>query len=83
VGVSFPDGGFAPTRVEVTVHGGTAVRLAPGRRRDQIAVRARAVAEIAPDPGADLGMPAYASGGGYDGPLAYRMGKPRSHLFPG
>jgi hypothetical protein len=31
----------------------------------------------------EVPMPAYASGGGYDGPLAYRMGKPRSHLFPG
>ena len=26
--------------------------------------------------GASLGMPAFGSGGGYDGPLAYRMGKP-------
>jgi Transglycosylase SLT domain/D-alanyl-D-alanine carboxypeptidase/Putative Flp pilus-assembly TadE/G-like len=76
VDVSFPGGGFAPMRVAVTVHGGTTVRLAPGRRRDQIAVRAHAAAEIAPDAGADMGMPAIASGGGYDGPLAYRMGKP-------
>jgi Putative Flp pilus-assembly TadE/G-like len=76
VEVSFPDAGFAPTRIAVAVRGSTAVRLAPGRRRDQIPVRARAAAEIAPEAGADMGMPAYASGGGYDGPLAYRMGKP-------
>jgi Transglycosylase SLT domain/D-alanyl-D-alanine carboxypeptidase/Putative Flp pilus-assembly TadE/G-like len=76
VEVSFPGAGFAPTRIAVNVRGQTAVRLAPERRRDRIAVRARAVAEIAPDAGAAMGMPAYASGGGYDGPLAYRMGKP-------
>ena len=29
-----------------------------------------------PDPNVPLGMPAFGSGGGYDGPLAYRMGKP-------
>jgi hypothetical protein len=28
-------------------------------------------------------MPASASGGGYDGPLAYRQGKPTPHLFSG
>ena len=39
-------------------------------------MKARAVAEIAPDLSVPLGMPAFGSGGGYDGPLAYRMGKP-------
>jgi hypothetical protein len=39
-------------------------------------VRAKATAEIAAD-ASGLGMPADASGGGYDGPLAYRQGKPR------
>ena len=32
--------------------------------------------ELSPNLGAALGMPAFGSGGGYDGPLAYRMGKP-------
>jgi hypothetical protein len=60
VAVSFPDAGFAPTRIAVAVRGSTAVRLGPKRRRDEIAVRARAAAEIAPDASAALGMPAYA-----------------------
>ena len=38
-------------------------------------MRARATAEIAVD-ASGLGMPGQASGGGYDGPLAYRQGKP-------
>ena len=82
VEISFPDPGFAPTRIAVAVHGSIQVRVGAGRgagaarRADQVEVRARAVAEIAPDAGASFGMPAYGSGGGYDGPLAYRMGKP-------
>ena len=39
-------------------------------------MRASATAELSP--GAGSGMPASASGGGYDGPLAYRQGKPMS-----
>jgi LAS superfamily LD-carboxypeptidase LdcB len=40
-----------------------------------VAIRARATAELSP--GADAeGMPSQATGGGYDGPLAYRQGKP-------
>jgi hypothetical protein len=75
--VTFPGAGFAPTRVTVTAHGRAEVRV-PGRpRRDAIPVRGRATAELSPSASvAGLGMPAYASGGGYDGPLAYRMGKP-------
>jgi hypothetical protein len=74
--VSFPDGGFAPTRVAVIAQGEAQVRLGGERRRRVVPVRARAAAELAPDVGAAYGMPAYASGGGYDGPLSYRMGKP-------
>jgi hypothetical protein len=48
----------------------------PGGRRHSVEVRAKATAEIAAD-ASGLGMPADASGGGYDGPLAYRQGKPR------
>jgi hypothetical protein len=79
--VSFPGGGFAPTRIAVRVRGSVRVRTRLDERRGRgrgtaIPVRARAVAEITPDLGAAFGMPAYGSGGGYDGPLAYRMGKP-------
>jgi hypothetical protein len=76
VAVSFPGGGFAPIRVAVAVRGHVGVRVAEGRRPDRIDVRARAAAEIAPDAGAAFDMPSHGSGGGYDGPLAYRMGKP-------
>jgi LAS superfamily LD-carboxypeptidase LdcB len=37
--------------------------------------RARATAELLPAVGAD-GLLSHATGGGYDGPLAYRQGKP-------
>ena len=76
--VSFPGGGFAPTRVAVTVRGVARVRVkqSGGGRGEPVPVKARAVAEIAPDLNVPLGMPAFGSGGGYDGPLAYRMGKP-------
>lgn len=73
--VSFPGSGFAPTRVMVRVRGEARVRAGSGR--DAIArvpIRARATAELLP--GAGAGHPAHASGGGYDGPLAYRQGKP-------
>jgi hypothetical protein len=73
VGVEFPDKGFAPTRVTVTVNGRADVRLPGADRRDRLKVRARATAELSPSD--DLGIPADA-GGGYDGPLAYRQGKP-------
>jgi hypothetical protein len=76
VDVDFPGFGFAPTQIEVDVRGETAVRVASRSRAEGIQVRARAAAEIAPDSGATFGMPSHGSGGGYDGPLAYRMGKP-------
>ena len=75
--VRFPGGSFAPTRVSVAVRGETSVRVhggAGGRR--PVAVEASAAAEVAPPLGGGLDQPAYGSGGGYDGPLAYRMGKP-------
>jgi len=82
VEVSFPGALFAPTRVAVSVHGEAEVRLPTRARRERVEVRARAAAEIAPDLGASFGMPTHGSGGGYDGPLAYRMGKPTPDLFP-
>jgi hypothetical protein len=81
--VTFPVAGFAPTRVTVRVRGNARVRL-PGKRAATsgmggggaaIPIRAQATAEVLPDAGAD-GLPEYASGGGYDGPLSYRQGKP-------
>ena len=74
--VSFPAATFAPTRVTVVARGEARVRVGGERRRRVVPVRARASAELAPDLGAAFGMPAYGAGGGYDGPLAYRMGKP-------
>jgi len=47
-----------------------------GKGRERIGVRARAAAELSPSTGAGLDFPAQASVGGYDGSLAYRMGKP-------
>jgi len=67
--VSFPDGAtFAPVRVRVEVERRVAIA---GQR---IRMRAGAEAELAPPAGA--GFAAFGSGGGYDGPLAYRQGKP-------
>jgi hypothetical protein len=76
--VSFPGGGFAPTRVAVRVRGVARVRVKQSGHGhgEAVPVRARAAAEITPDLNVPLGMPAFGSGGGYDGPLAYRMGKP-------
>jgi hypothetical protein len=74
--VSFRRSGFAPTRVTVRVRGEARVRFGPGRRAaGRVPVHARATAELTPDTGAG-GLPTHATGGGYDGPLAYRQGKP-------
>ena len=74
--VSFPDGGETPTRVRVRVRGNAAVRIHGGRGGSR-RIPVRAVATAALEPAADSGLaaPANGSGGGYDGPLAYRMGK--------
>jgi hypothetical protein len=76
VRVDFPAAGFAPTEIEVTASGQARVRLGDRPQAQRIAVKASATAEIAPDLNVAYGMPAYGSGGGYSGPLAYRMGKP-------
>lgn len=73
--VTFPGGGFAPTRVRVQTRGTVEVRVKDGARKRRIEVDARATAELAPL-GVGPGMPEMASGGGYSGPLAYRGGKP-------
>jgi hypothetical protein len=72
--VSFPGGGFAPTRVAVTVRGGADIRIAAGRRRaDRLDVQARATAELIPAD--DFDGAGLADGGGYDGPFALRQGE--------
>jgi hypothetical protein len=70
--VSFPGATFAATRVRVRVR--ERVEVGPAGRRASMRVEAQATAELSPESGD--GMPANASGGGYDGPLAYRQGKP-------
>ena len=45
------------------------------RIRRALTVRARAAAELAPPAAVALDLPAHGRGGGYEGPLAYRMGK--------
>jgi soluble lytic murein transglycosylase-like protein len=73
--VTFPDGGFAPTRVRVRTRGEVKVRVEKGARGEWVDVEASATAELAPQ-ALGPGMPSMASGGGYSGPLAYRGGKP-------
>jgi hypothetical protein len=78
VEVRFRDG-FAPTRVTVSLREQTAVQLS-SEREEPVEVDARATAEIAPDGGGSA-RPLQATGGGYEGPLAYRQGKPMRCLF--
>ena len=68
--VAFPDASsFAPVRIRVSVR--ERLEVERGREHRAVGVLARATAELSPlGPG---GLPA---GGGYDGPLAYRQGKP-------
>jgi hypothetical protein len=72
IAVEFPDSDeIAPVRIRVTVSDPAVVTA--GGHRAEAAIRARAEAELAPPGG---GLAAFASGGGYSGPLAYRQGKP-------
>jgi Transglycosylase SLT domain/D-alanyl-D-alanine carboxypeptidase/Putative Flp pilus-assembly TadE/G-like len=74
--VSFGGNAFGATRVTVRVRGEAHVELGRRRRtrRSPIPIRASATAELSPAPGG--AFPGQASGGGYEGPLAYRQGKP-------
>jgi Transglycosylase SLT domain/D-alanyl-D-alanine carboxypeptidase len=74
--VSFPGSSFAPTRVIVRVRGEARMPIGGegGRAKSRVPIRARATAELTPAAGE--AFPGTASGGGYDGPLAYRQGKP-------
>jgi hypothetical protein len=73
VDVSFGEAGgsFAPTRVTVRVRDEASVRV-PGEGRGAIPVRATATAELTP-PASQLAAFGH---GAYNGPLAYRQGKP-------
>jgi Transglycosylase SLT domain/D-alanyl-D-alanine carboxypeptidase/Putative Flp pilus-assembly TadE/G-like len=73
VDVEFPDAGFAPNRVTVELQGEADIRVPATDRSGRLHVRARATAELALADDAGLGIPRE---GGYDGPLAYRQGKP-------
>ena len=67
--VLFPDGAtIGPVRIHV------AVARTLGIAGRELRMEAEAEAELAPPAGA--GPAAFASGGGYDGPLAHRQGKP-------
>ena len=67
--VSFPDAAsFAPTRIRLAVRDRMEVRA--GKARRVVGIGASAEAELAPP--SELG----AAGGGYDGPLESRQGKP-------
>ncbi|CAA9473182.1 MAG: hypothetical protein AVDCRST_MAG38-1458 [uncultured Solirubrobacteraceae bacterium] len=71
--VGFPDEeSFAPMRIRVDTRATFSIGVGPARR--SVSLRARAEAEIAPSAG--TGIAGVASGGGYEGPLAYRQGKP-------
>ena len=71
--VEFPDRtAMAPVRVRVVVH--DRIRVPLPRSEREVSVRAHAEAELAPPIG--NGPLTMATGGGYNGPLAYRQGKP-------
>lgn len=70
VRISFPPGTSTPLRVRVRI-----LAELSGASSARSRVEAVAVAEAAPDVTAGS-MPAYASGGGYAGPLVYRQGEP-------
>jgi hypothetical protein len=77
VRIEFPDGrSFAPVRVRVRVLG--RLELRPGGRGKPTTARVEATAEAVASPAqpATDAAPGTATGGGYDGPLAYRQGKP-------
>ena len=70
VAITFPDADtIAPVRIRVGVREVVEVERNAERRR--VPIRVDAEAELAP-----AGLDATADGGGYDGPLAFRQGKP-------
>jgi hypothetical protein len=89
--VSFPGGGFAPTRVAVRVRGVARVRVKQGGgrggRRKPVPVEARAAAEIAPDRTSRSGCRRSGRAAATTGRWRTGLGKPRrtemrSHFGP-
>jgi soluble lytic murein transglycosylase-like protein len=77
VRIGFPDGdSFAPVRVSVRVLGRLELRPGEGAKATTSAVEATAEAAASPPAGDVGGTAETAEGGGYDGPLAFRQGKP-------
>ncbi len=75
--VTFPDSGsLAPIRVRVEVLGSVSISPGPGADRESVKVTAAAEAELISPEGYGWSEPGMATGGGYDGRLAYRQGKP-------
>ena len=73
VEVEFPDGDtFAPVRIRVTV--GDPATSDAGGHHHAAAIKAQAEAELAPP--AQIGLPLGGGDGEYQGPFAYRQGKP-------
>lgn len=74
VEVTSPDErSIAPVQLRVRVTRRLEIRFRSFRR--ELSLDAAAVAELVPD-GGGSGLADFASGGGYDGPLAHRQGKP-------
>ena len=73
--VSLGRADFAATRVTVRVRGDAPLRAGGREPLGRIPIRAQATAELVPGAGGE-GLPGRGSGGGYDGPLANRQGKP-------
>jgi hypothetical protein len=71
--VRFDGDTVAPVRVTVIVHGAAQVDVDGGR---SVPIEATATAELTPAARSGDAFPETASGGGYDGPLAYRQGRP-------
>jgi len=70
VTIAFPDADtFAPVRIRVGVK--EIVQIERNAERRRVPIRVDAEAELAP-----AGLEGVAQAGGYDGPLAYRQGKP-------
>ena len=73
VQVEFPDGDtFAPVRIRVTVR--DPATSDAGGHHHAAAIKAQAEAELAPP--AQIGLPLGGGDGEYQGPFAYRQGKP-------
>ncbi len=75
--VDFPDSdSFAPTQVRVRILESVSLSPGGGSKKRRVEVSAAADAELVPPSGYGWSQPDFAVGGGYDGRLVYRQGKP-------